>query len=110
MIPHFGKRGTKQFTCGKPIRFGFKLWCFDSNDGYLFHSEPYCGAAPKLSDTSLGQGEDVVLGIAEKVVCRVVSLLPLTTFYLFFLLDELSKRGIGGQLTIRQNRFENAAV
>ena len=36
-------------------------------------------------------------------------MLPLTTF-LPLLLDELSKRGIGGLVTIRQNRLENAAV
>ena len=31
-------------------------------------------------------------------------------FTSFFLLDELSKRGIGVQVTIKQNRLENAAV
>ena len=43
MIPYFGKHGTKQFICGKSIRFGFKLWCFASTDGYLFYAQPYCG-------------------------------------------------------------------
>ena len=26
VIPYFGKHGIKQFICGKPIRFGFKLF------------------------------------------------------------------------------------
>ena len=26
MIPYFGKHGTKQFICGKPIKFGFKVF------------------------------------------------------------------------------------
>ena len=33
MILFFGKHGTKQFIRGKPIRFGFKLWCLASTDG-----------------------------------------------------------------------------
>ena len=66
MIPHFGKHGTKQFIRGKPIRFGFKLWCLASTDGYLFHAEPYCGVDTKLSNTGLGQSADVVLGLDEK--------------------------------------------
>ena len=67
MISYFGKHGTIQFICGKPICFGFKLWCLASIDGYLFQAEPYCGADTKLSNTDLGQGADVVLGLVEKV-------------------------------------------
>ena len=66
MIPYLGKHGTKQFICGKPIRFGFKLWCLTSTDGYLIHAEPYCEADTKLSDIGLGQGADEVLNLAGK--------------------------------------------
>ena len=66
MIPYFAKHGTKQFICGKPIRFVFKLWCFASIDGYLFHAEPYCGDDSKLANTGLGQCADVVLDLVEK--------------------------------------------
>ena len=51
IIPYYGKHGTKQFIRGKPIRFGFKLWCITSSEGYLFHAEPYCGVDTDLPDT-----------------------------------------------------------
>ena len=70
IIPYFGKHGTKQFICGKPIRFGFKLWCITSSEGFLFHSEFYCGSDTKLKETCLGHGGDVVLGLIEK--CQLV--------------------------------------
>ena len=111
MIPYYGKHGTKQFIRGKPIRFGFKLWCLTSTKGYLFHAEPYCGSDTKLKDTGLGQGADVVLGQIEK--CNLSSGCTLTFDNLFTslpLLDELSKRGIGGLETLRQNRLENTPV
>ena len=38
IIPYYGKHGTKQFIRGKPIRFGFKLWCITSSEGYLLHA------------------------------------------------------------------------
>ena len=111
MIPYYGKHGTKQFIRGKPIRFGFKLWCLTSTEGYLFHAEPYCGSDTKLKDTGLGQCADAVLGLIEK--SNLSSGCTLTFDNLFPslpLLDELSKRGIGGLGTLRQNRLENTPV
>ena len=35
LIPYYRKHGTKQFTGGKPIRLGLKLWCITSSEGYL---------------------------------------------------------------------------
>ena len=85
VTPCFWKHGTKQLICGKPIRFGLKLWCLASTDRYLFYAKPYCGPDTKLSNTGFGQGADVVLGLVEKVVCRVVFLLPLKNFLPLFL-------------------------
>ena len=59
IIPYYGKHGTKQFIRGKPIRFGFKLWCITSSEGYLLHAEPYCEVDTDLPDTGLGQGADL---------------------------------------------------
>ena len=87
------------------------MWCFASSDGYLFHVEPYCGSDTKLKETELGQGADVVLGLIEK--CNLPSGSSVTFDNLFTsltLLNELTKQGIGGLGTIRQNRLENAAV
>ena len=35
MIPYFGRHGSKQFLRGKPIRFGYKIWCLCDRLGYL---------------------------------------------------------------------------
>ena len=64
-----GKKGTKQFIRGKPIRFVFKLWCIISSEEYILLAEPYCAVDIDLTDTGLDQGADVVLGLIEK--CEV---------------------------------------
>ena len=52
-----------------------------------------------------------MLGLIEKCGWSSGSSVTLTIFLpLFPLLDELSKRGIGGLGTIRQNFLENAAI
>ena len=111
MIPNLGKHGAKQFICGKPIRFGFKLWCLGSTNGYLFHVEPHGGADTELSYTGLGQSANVGMGLVEKggLLCGFsVNFDKLFTF--FPLLDELSKLGIRGLFALRQNRLEKAAA
>ena len=55
------------------------------NSGYSFQAELHCGADTKLSDTGLGQGADVVLGLIKNAFCQVVPLLPLTTILPLFL-------------------------
>ena len=72
MVSYYGKQGTNQFIRGKSIRSGPKFWCTTSSEGYLFHEESYCGAdtdLSDLSDTGLGHGANVVLGLIEK--CEV---------------------------------------
>ena len=33
MVPYYGRHANKQYICGKPVRFGFKLWgACTSND------------------------------------------------------------------------------
>ena len=111
MVLYYGKHGTKQFIREKPIPFDFKLWCLASSDGYLFNAELYCGSNTKPKETGLGQGTDIVLGLIEK--CNLPSGSSVTFDNLFTsltLLDKLTKRGIGGLGTIRQNYLKNAAV
>ena len=35
-VKYFGRHPTKQFICGKPIRFGYKNWTLCSSDGYCY--------------------------------------------------------------------------
>ena len=96
---------------GKPIRFGFKLWCITSTDGYLLHAEPYCGFDMILEETGLGQGGDVVIDLIKK--CELSEGCTVTFGNLFTshpLLDELSELGIGGLGTLRQNHLQNVPV
>ncbi|KAG5875548.1 hypothetical protein JTB14_025762 [Gonioctena quinquepunctata] len=46
MIEYFGKHGCKQYIRGKPIRFGYKVWCLNSKSGYLSNFEIYQGNIP----------------------------------------------------------------
>ncbi|KAJ8930781.1 hypothetical protein NQ314_016384, partial [Rhamnusium bicolor] len=41
MIKYFGRHGCKQFIRGKPIKFGYKMWCVNTKDGYLVNFELY---------------------------------------------------------------------
>ena len=110
-MENFGKHGTKQFICGKPIPFGFNLWRLASTDKLLFLAEPCCGADTKLSNTGLDRGVDVVLGLVEKGNLSSGSSVTFENLVTSFpLLDELSKCGIGGLVTIRKNHLKNEAV
>jgi len=53
MIPYFGRHSAKQFIRGKPIRFGFKIWCLNTRLGYLVQCDPYQG---KDAIHSMGSG------------------------------------------------------
>ena len=91
IIPYYWKHGTKHFIRGKPIRFGFKLWCITSSEGYLLHAEPYCGIDTDLPDTGLGQGADVVLGLIEKCEAKAGSNVTFENLFTSLpLLDELT--------------------
>ena len=101
IIPYYGKHGTKQFIRGKPIRFGFKLWCITSSEGYFLHAEPYCGVDTDLLDTGLGQGANSVLGLIEKCKVKAGSTVTFDNmFTLLPLLDELTELGIGALATL----------
>ena len=74
----------------QPIRFGFKLWCLVSTDGY---SRWIIGEADtKLSNTGRGQNANAVLGLVEKrglssgfsvTFCCVASMYFLLVFNLY---------------------------
>lgn len=43
MVPYYGRHSAKMFIRGKPIRFGFKLWCLCGSDGFPYHLDIYQG-------------------------------------------------------------------
>ena len=105
MVPYYGRHGTKQFIRGKPVRYGYKLWCLASSGGYLYHAEPYCGSSTDLPLTGMGQGADVVTGLLDKCSVSSGTLYFDNLFISLELLDELTRRGIGGCGTVRENRL-----
>lgn len=111
MVPYYGKHSAKQHIHGKPIRFGYKIWCVCTRLGYLIQAEPYQG---KLSGNTIPE-----LGVGGSVVVDLLSKLPQNTTYNictdnFFtslkLLDYLSSKGHDITGTIRANRVENAPL
>lgn len=111
MVPYYGHHPCKQYIRCKPVRFGFKLWCITTADGYLLHAEPYCGRATMLKETGLGQGADVVLGLVEaSEVGPGHELFFDNLFTSVDLLDVLDARGIGATGTLRENRRSGAPL
>ena len=109
MVPYFGKHGCKQFICGKPIRYGYKIWTGATRNGYILWMEPYQSSSTTLPEnykhlgleaSAVHQYADVLLNLGKH------------SYHLFFdnyftslpLLTELRAKGIRGTGTMRENR------
>ncbi|XP_049943276.1 piggyBac transposable element-derived protein 3-like [Schistocerca serialis cubense] len=53
MVRYYGKHSAKIFLRGKPIKFGYKIWCLTSSNGFLHNFSPYCGMARLTTNRSL---------------------------------------------------------
>lgn len=103
MIKFKGQNAMKQYVKGKPVKWGFKMWCrCDSKSGYLFECDLYTGK--KCSKPEHGLGEGVVLQLTEKIKglgCQVF----IDNFFNSPLLQALlHKDKILSAGTVRQNR------
>nr|CAH7734201.1 unnamed protein product [Callosobruchus chinensis] len=105
MVPYFGRHSCKMFMKGKPIRFGFKLWCLCSSDGYLYEFIPYGGRSSNNEVSDLGLGEKVVLNLLSVVQEPHKHRIFFDNFFsshkLFCLLKD---KGFYATGTIRENR------
>ena len=108
MIPYYGHHSSKQFIRGKPIRFGFKLWCLADPLGYIVQFEPYVGAAERYG--SLGLGGSVVMDLIAELPEHPFHLTFDNFFTSFPLLTELAAKDIGATGTIRQNRLQQCPL
>ncbi|XP_047106302.1 piggyBac transposable element-derived protein 3-like [Schistocerca piceifrons] len=43
MVRYYGKHSAKMFLRGKPIKFGYKIGCLTSSNGFPYNFSPYCG-------------------------------------------------------------------
>ncbi|KAI4469474.1 transposase is4 [Holotrichia oblita] len=113
MIPYFGRHSAKMFIKGKPVRFGFKIWCLCSSGGYLYQFIPYGGAASKDSQ----QEQEHSLG--TRVVLDLLSVVPDASLYKVFfdnffssysLFNILNEKGFFFTGTVRENRLPNCPM
>ena len=58
MIKYYRKHQCKEFSKGKPIRFGYKTWCLNQANRYFVNLELYQGARAKTdNEGSLNVGK-----------------------------------------------------
>ena len=73
MVPYYGRHSCKQFSRGKPIRFGYKLWVLASSIGLPYHVEIYKGKSPNAKDIPLGERVvKTALEICDNLVNHIV--------------------------------------
>ncbi|XP_046402080.1 piggyBac transposable element-derived protein 2-like [Ischnura elegans] len=108
MEPYFGRHSMKQFIRGKPIRFGYKIWCVTTSKGYLLKFSVYTGKTDRPKGISLG---------AQVTESMCVDFLPPGSklfvdnfFTSLSLLEKLKESNINCIGTIRKDRIEGAPV
>lgn len=111
MIPRFEKHRAKQDIHGKPIRFGYKIWCLANKLGYLIQCEPDKEAKTGNSFPELGVGGSAVCDlIAELPEAKQYNIYIDNYFTSLGLIDHLSKKGFGCTGKIRRNRIQRAPL
>lgn len=110
MVPYFGRFGAKMYIKGKPIRYGYKIWCICGSDGYPYHLQIYTGKAEGNSSVPLGSR--VINDLIDRVKPHTDLLRHTVFFDNFFsshgLLMDLSSKQIKAVGTIRDNRTSGA--
>ncbi|XP_046686779.1 piggyBac transposable element-derived protein 3-like [Homalodisca vitripennis] len=111
MVPYFGRHGAKQHIHGKPIRFGYKVWCVCTRLGYLIQAEPYQGKKTGNTIPEIGVGGSVVIDILSELPQNKTYSIYMDNFFTSLkLLDYLSEKGHDATGTIKANRVENAPL
>lgn len=110
MVKYYGRHHCKQFIRGKPIRFGYKVWCLNSENSYLVNFDIYQGKSP-----SSNNDYEAAFGKAAAPLVWMLDSLPEkklpyqiyvdNLFTGFNLLVYLKERGYGVTGTVRENRI-----
>lgn len=110
MVPFFGRHSCKMYIRGKPIRFGYKLWCLCSSSGYLFYFIPYSGADGTY-DPTIGLGATTVCRLLENVSFPECHKVFFGNFFSSYNLMVLLKdKRIKASGTVRPNRTGGAPL
>ncbi len=112
MVKYFGRHGCKQFIRGKPIRFGYKIWCLNSPSGYIVNFEMYQGNNPRRSEEYeklFGKAAAPLLTMLDELTeakgFRPYKLYFDNLFTGITLLKYLRDQGFQGTGTVRENRI-----
>ncbi|XP_068231970.1 piggyBac transposable element-derived protein 3-like [Palaemon carinicauda] len=117
MVEYYGKHRCKQCIRMKPIRFGYKVWCLNSDNGYLVTFDLYQGRTYEGNEVN----EKVFGKCAATVLKNIDSLsqdkrsLPYNIYFYnlftsFQLLTELKDRNYDATWTIRANRCKHCPL
>ena len=103
MVKFKGHNILKQYVKGKPVQWGFKLWCrCHSTIGYLFQFDLYTGK--KTGHVEQGLGEGVVLSLTEQIKNLQYHVYIDNFFNTAQLQFNLLNHKIGSAGTVRLNR------
>lgn len=112
MVKYYGRHSCKQFIRGKPIRFGFKMWCLNNKDGFLINFDLYQGKNPRSAEN-----DESLYGKATAPLLMMLREFPEDKKYLsynlyldnlftsVYLLKDMRDAGYWCTGTIRENRL-----
>ena len=112
IVCYYGHHSLKQFICGKPIRFEYKLWALSGVSEQCYNFDLYCGKTVNTEKNSeLLHGSKVVL----KMLSELENLQSCTMFFdnLFAdypLLVYLRNLGFQATGTLRENRLSKCPL
>ena len=102
MIEYYGTHGCKQCIRMKPIRFGYKAWCLNTDDGYLVTFDLYQGRTyenNELNKKVFGKCAAIVLknidSLSEDKRSLLCNIYFDNLFTSFELIKELKDRNYG---------------
>ncbi|KAK9744216.1 Transposase IS4 [Popillia japonica] len=112
MVKYFGRHPSKQFIRGKPIRFGYKVSCLNSESEYLVNFDVYQGKNPKgnaFYENGFGKCAAPLMNMIDDF-SPDVSKLPLKFYFDnlftgFNILHYLKQHDYDATGTIRDNRI-----
>lgn len=113
MVPYFGRHSAKMFIRTKPVRFGFKIWCLCSSEGYLFQFCPYGGAGIEKPEHQNFPtlGERVVTNLLKVVEEPGHHRIFFDNFFTSYdLLATLKASGFFATGTVRETRTAKASL
>jgi len=112
MVQYFGRHSSKQCIRNKPIRFGYKVWCINSVNGYLVNFDIYTG-----KNIAVSSDQEKAFGKATAPLIHMLDEFPSdfsnlpyhifldNLFTSFNLLKHLKDNGYNATGTMRENRI-----